>query len=181
MTSVADSSSLSSPSSIATRKKTSKELVQDALDANKRLQQILTHRAEQLEADLKEANSLLVSVLSFFSISFSLRSIHKIGCCECRWYSSRSRFRDCNTWSKESHGFILANRVIKSGMHYLTAREEYIAWSYSRSLPSMKKLLKGRIICPTLMCIPVCLWTIVDLRSLLWPFLIQWRKKILKY
>ena len=68
MTSVADPSSLSSPS----RKKSSKELVQDALDANKILQQILTHRAEQLEADLKEADSLLVSVPSFFNMSFSL-------------------------------------------------------------------------------------------------------------
>lgn len=72
------SSSLSSPSSITT-KKSSKEFVQDALDSNKRLQQILTHRAEQLEADLKEVDSLLVRVPSFFSISFSLRSIHKIG------------------------------------------------------------------------------------------------------
>ena len=66
----------SSPSSIT---KSSKELVQDALDANKRLQQILTHRAEQLEADLKEADSLLVSVPSFFIMLFSLRSFHKIG------------------------------------------------------------------------------------------------------
>ena len=84
MTSVADpSTSVSSPSSITT-KKSSQELVQDALDANKRLQQILTHHAEQLEADLKEADSLLVSVPSFFNMSFSLRSIHKTGCCECR-------------------------------------------------------------------------------------------------
>ena len=74
MTSVADPSS-----SLSKRKKSSKELVQDALDANKRLQQILTHRAEQLEADLKEADILLVSVPSFFSISLSLKSIHKIG------------------------------------------------------------------------------------------------------
>lgn len=73
------SSSLSSPSSITTRKKSDKELVQDALDGNKRLQQIFTHRAEQLEADLKEADSLLVSVPSFFSMSFALRSINKIG------------------------------------------------------------------------------------------------------
>lgn len=73
------SSSLSAPSSITTRKKISKELLQDALDANKRLQQILTHRAEQLEADLKEVDSLLVSVPLFFNISFSLRSIHIIG------------------------------------------------------------------------------------------------------
>lgn len=36
--------------------------MQDALDANKRLQQILTQRAEQLEANLKEVDSLLVSV-----------------------------------------------------------------------------------------------------------------------
>ena len=170
-----------SPSSITTRRKSSKELVQDALDANKRLQQILTHRAEQLEADLKEANSLLVSVPSFFSMSFTLRSVRKIGCRECRWYSSRSRVGDCNAWSKESHEFISANRVIESGMHYLTAREEYIAWSYSRLLLSMKKQLKGRIIWPTLTCIRVRLYTIVDLLSLLWPFLIQWKKKILKY
>lgn len=48
-------------SSITTKQKSSRELVQDALDANKRLQQSLIQRAEQLEADLKEADSLLVS------------------------------------------------------------------------------------------------------------------------
>lgn len=47
--------------------------MQAALDANKRLQQFLSQRAEQLETELNEAeNLLLVSVQSFFfGISFS--------------------------------------------------------------------------------------------------------------
>jgi hypothetical protein len=63
---------------------TSREFVQDALDANKRLQQFLTQRAVQLEADLKEADNLLVSVPSFFGIPFSPTSTHKTGGCQCR-------------------------------------------------------------------------------------------------
>ena len=85
MTSTAvDPISSSSPSSTTTKTISSKNLVQAALDANKRLQQILTQRAEQLEADLKEVDSLLVSVQSFFDISFSLMLTHKIVCCEYR-------------------------------------------------------------------------------------------------
>lgn len=42
--------------------KSTKQLAQDALDANKKLQHVLTQRAQQLEADLKEADDLLVSV-----------------------------------------------------------------------------------------------------------------------
>ena len=53
---------MTSTSCITTKEKSSRELVQDALDANKKLQRILTQRAEQLEADLKEADNLLVSV-----------------------------------------------------------------------------------------------------------------------
>ncbi|KDR83378.1 hypothetical protein GALMADRAFT_205382 [Galerina marginata CBS 339.88] len=41
------------------RSKCPKKLIQDALDANKRLQQSLTDRAEQLEAELKEADERL--------------------------------------------------------------------------------------------------------------------------
>ncbi|KAF8803849.1 hypothetical protein BYT27DRAFT_7108914, partial [Phlegmacium glaucopus] len=44
---------------VADTRNFSRELVKEALDANKRLQQILTQRAEELEADLKEADSLL--------------------------------------------------------------------------------------------------------------------------
>lgn len=75
---------LSTSSNTTTRTKSSRELVQDALDANKKLQKILTRRAEQLEADLKEADDLLVSVQSFFGISFLLTRTVNIGCCEYR-------------------------------------------------------------------------------------------------
>ena len=76
-------STVADPTSSITTKK-SRELVQDALDANKRLQQILTQRAEQLEADLEEADSLLVSVPSFFDIPFPLTLTYKAGGCQCR-------------------------------------------------------------------------------------------------
>jgi len=46
----------------ASEMKSTKQLAQDALDANKVLQSILTQRAQQLEADLKEVDELLVSV-----------------------------------------------------------------------------------------------------------------------
>ena len=66
----------------STKKKSSRELVQDALDANKKLQKVLTERAGQLEADLKEVDSLLVS-LPLCGIPFPLTSTRKTGCCEC--------------------------------------------------------------------------------------------------
>ena len=47
--------------------KSTKQLAQDALDANKVLQSILTQRAQQLEADLKEVDELLVSVFRCLS------------------------------------------------------------------------------------------------------------------
>lgn len=47
-------------SSTSGNNSSSKSLVQDALEANKRLQLILAQRAEQLEAKLKEVDQLLV-------------------------------------------------------------------------------------------------------------------------
>ncbi|KIM45842.1 hypothetical protein M413DRAFT_440894 [Hebeloma cylindrosporum] len=41
--------------------KSAKQLAQDALDANKKVQHVLAQRAQQLEADLKEADDLLVA------------------------------------------------------------------------------------------------------------------------
>jgi hypothetical protein len=50
------------PEILASEMKSTKQLALDALDANKILQHLLTQRAQQLEADLKEADDLLVSV-----------------------------------------------------------------------------------------------------------------------
>lgn len=54
--------SAQTPEILASEMKSTKQLAQDALDANKILQHFLTQRAQQLEADLKEADDLLVSV-----------------------------------------------------------------------------------------------------------------------
>ncbi|KAF8974614.1 hypothetical protein BDZ97DRAFT_38184 [Flammula alnicola] len=62
MSCIAESTVLSPRASITTSEiKTTKSMAKDALEANKRLQQILTQRAERLEAELKEADQLLTA------------------------------------------------------------------------------------------------------------------------
>jgi len=45
--------------------------IQDALDANKKLQEILSNRAEQLEAQLSHVDELLVSLFNAFNTETS--------------------------------------------------------------------------------------------------------------
>jgi len=52
------------PEIVTGEMKSAKQLAQDALDTNKKLQHALTERAKQLENELKEVDNLLVSAFS---------------------------------------------------------------------------------------------------------------------